>query len=155
NENTFQIHNGEIFSSKLPSDPGLKILVSQATVEEKTVTPRTLFGGPVIDPRTKQQAVEKESIVKANDVIFEIEEGPFFSLPYVTGNARDPLGPFESFNFGANRVFGAQFGVGLDVYQLLGAQAYEGTKWRLNLDYLSRRGPGIGTDFDYSGKLWP
>jgi hypothetical protein len=38
------------------------------------------------------------------------------------------------------------------MYQLLGVQPYPNTKWRLDLDYLSYRGPVAATEFDYAGK---
>src|SRR5207248_2174384 len=106
NATTFELVRAHVFSSRLPSDPGLTVLVAQATVEDRTTTPRSLFGGPVIDRRTGRPLEQKETIVSAQDVTFEVEDVPFFYLPRVTANARDPLGPFESFNFGYNRIFG-------------------------------------------------
>ena len=40
----------------------------------------------------------------------------------------------------------------LDVFHLLGIQRLPGERWTLDLDYLSYRGPGVGTDLDYAGK---
>ena len=78
---------------------------------------------------------------------------PFFYLPYVAGDAREPLGPVREINVGYNaKVFGFQLGVGLDVYELLGLDPYEGTHWNANVDYLTRRGPGLGTEFDFNEK---
>ena len=50
------LYHAEIFSSKLPSDPGIKIYVTDATMEEKEVPQRGFFGlGPeVIDRKTGQ-----------------------------------------------------------------------------------------------------
>jgi hypothetical protein len=150
---TFQVREAQIFSSKLPSDPGLKLYVSEATVSNGA-RPRTdLFGRQVFD-RNNRPVLVKESIVEARNVFAENEGVPFFYTPFLLTDAREPLGPLETILVGGNRVFGFQGGVGLNVYKLFGVQPIEGTKWRVMLDYLSRRGPGIGTNFDYGMNLW-
>jgi hypothetical protein len=67
-------------------------------------------------------------------------------------DARDPLGPIQDFNFGYSHIFGIQSGLTLNMYQLLGLQPPPATSWRLNLDYLSYRGPGVGSSYDFSSK---
>jgi hypothetical protein len=151
---TYQVGRSEIFSSKLRDDPGLKVVVAQATVEEKQVPRTNLFGRPILDAKG-QPILDTQDIIRARNVFFEIEDVPFFYLPYVVTDARDPLGPLQDFNFGYSRVFGTQVGVTLDVYKLLGVLPVGNTRWRLNLDYLSARGPGIGSTFDYIGKFDP
>jgi hypothetical protein len=155
NVDQYQVSNAEIFSSKLPSDPGLKVLVSSATVDERDVTRKTLFGQPIINLATGQPLVERESIVRARNVVFELEGVPFFYLPYAVTDAREPLGPLEDFTFGYSRIFGTQIGVGLNAYKVLGLDPIPDTKWKFNVDYLSNRGPALGTSFNYSGKLSP
>lgn len=150
--NTFEVREAEIFSSKLPSDPGLKLLVAEATVTNSS-RPRTdWFGRPVLDKKGNPVQIE-ESIVEARNVVATVEDVPFFYTPFLVTDARDPLGPLETINFGANRIYGFQTGVGLNVYKLLGLLPVEGTRWRLLADYLSRRGPALGSNFDYFGKL--
>jgi hypothetical protein len=149
---TYEVQRAEIFSSKLPSDPGLKIYVSDATIEDIQTPMVSLFGRPVINPKTGQQETLKETYIKAHNVFFELENIPFFYLPYLAGDARDPLGPIQNITFGYSGIFGFQEGLTLNVYQLLGILPIENTSWRLNIDYLSYRGPGLGTSFDYSGK---
>ncbi|MGL4552373.1 MAG: hypothetical protein ACRC33_14430, partial [Gemmataceae bacterium] len=152
-ETTYEVVNSEIFSSKLPSDPGLKLIVARATVEERR-TPRTdLFGRAVVNPRTGEQLTKVESLLYAQNVVGTLAGVPFFYTPALYTDARDPLGPLVSVSAGGNRIFGAQAGVGLDVYKLFGVLPYEGTKWRMYADYMSRRGPALGTNFLYQGKF--
>ncbi|MFO0845032.1 MAG: hypothetical protein U0797_22020 [Gemmataceae bacterium] len=139
--------DAHIFSSKLPSDPGLELLVAKATLTNRE-RPRTLFGQPVLD-KTGKPVVIQESIVEASNVFVELEGIPVFYTPYLVTDARDPLGPLETINFGGNNVFGFQGGVGLNVYKLFGVEPIEGTRWRFLADYLSRRGPALGTNFYY------
>jgi hypothetical protein len=146
----YRVIRSDIFSSKLPSDPGLKVYVSEAVIEDKEVPRRTIFGREVVDRQTGQPLAEHETLIRAENVFFELESVPFFYLPYLAGDARHPLGPVEEVTFSYNRIFGFQSGVVLDVYQLLGLQPVPDTRWRMHVDYLTRRGPMLGTDFDYS-----
>jgi hypothetical protein len=148
----YEVVHAEIFSSKLPSDPGLKVYVRQATIEDKTVPKFGTFRQRVIDHMTGEQVETKQTIFKGRDVYFELENVPFLYSPYLSGDARDPLGPIEDINFGYNRLYGFVFGTTLNAYDLLGIQPYENTKWRAQVDYLTARGPGFGTTFDYSPK---
>ena len=93
-----------------------------------------------------------QTLIEGRNVYFELQNVPFFYLPYIAGDARDPLGPINSITFGDNKQYGFQAGIGLNVYELFGVDPYEGTRWNANIDYLSRRGPVLGTEFDFSGK---
>ena len=127
--NKYQTLRTEIFSSKLPSDPGLKVYISDAIIEDKNEPKFGLFGEPVVNRATGRQEERTQTLIEGRNVYFELENVPFFYLPYFAGDARDPLGPIRSITFGYNRQFGLQFGVGLNVYELLGVDPYEGTRW--------------------------
>lgn len=148
----FEVTRAEVFSSKLPSDPGLKVYMGHATIEDKTVPTRGFLGRPVLNPTTGEPLTTKESIVTAQTVIGELENVPFFYTPYLRADARDPLGPLQEVNAGFSHIYGTQFGLVLNVYKLLGIQPVPGTQWRTSIDYLSYRGPALGTTFDYGGK---
>jgi hypothetical protein len=150
--NKFEVIRAEIFSSKLPSDPGLKIVFADATLEELRVPRRDLFGNPVIDRRTGQPLTETQRPVRGRQTFLEVEDVPFFYLPYFRADAEDPLGPIQGFRFGANRIFGAQFYLTLDGYDLFGIQKVPNTRWRIDTDYLSRRGPALGTQYDFANQ---
>ena len=149
---TYEVREAELFASKLPSDPGLKLLVASATITNTTREDTNLFGQVKRDAKG-QPIVVAENIVTARNVISEFEGVPFWYWPYLRTDVNDPMGPLETINFGENNVLGAFAGVGLNGYKLLGLRPADGTRWRVILDYLSRRGPALGTNFDYSGDL--
>jgi len=149
---TFEVREAELFSSKLPSDPGLKLLVANATVTN-TTRPRTGWFGQPLYSRDGKPLMIQESIVRAKNVYATLEDVPFFYTPYLVADARDPLGPLETVDLGYNRIFDFQAGVGLNGYKLLGLQPIEGTRWRILLDYMSRRGPALGSNFSYNGQF--
>ena len=148
----YQVIRSQLFSSKLPSDPGLKVYFADAIIEDKTSPKFSIFGMPVFDRKTGKQVQQQQTLVEAHDVSFELQNVPFFYLPYVAGDAREPFGPITSFSAGYNTVFGLQFGVGLNLYELLGIEPIEGTHWRGDVNYLSRRGPSGDMEFDFTGK---
>jgi lipopolysaccharide export system protein LptA len=151
-ETTYEVKNGDVSSSKLPSDPGLRVYYTTATIEEKKLPKLSFFGQEIVDRATGQPITVTQDYVRARNVFFEVEGVPFLYLPYLAGDARDPLGPIEAINGGYNNIYGAVVGVTLNAYDLIGIQPLTGTRWRLMLDYLSRRGPALGTEFDNGGK---
>src|SRR5207253_157454 len=76
-ETKFQVHKAEVFSSKLPSDPGLKVVFTDATLEELRVPRRGVFGiGTVVDPRTGQPLTETERPITGTNARLELENIP-------------------------------------------------------------------------------
>jgi hypothetical protein len=146
----FRVVKAEVFSSLLPSDPGLKVVVGEATLEDKRVPRRSIFGRQVVD-RNGQPVLETQELFDSRDDVFVFEHVPVFYLPFLKGDANDPLGPLKNLSFNYNRIFGFQALATLDVYELLGMSKVPGTRWNLNVDYLSHRGPALGTDFDAAG----
>ncbi len=151
-ENQFELIQAEVFSSKLPSDPGLKVYVTQGTIENRVIPRLSPFGFSVLNRQTGDVDQERELYFRGQNVFFDLENIPFFYSPYLAGNLLNPLGPVEDISFGYNRIFGFDAGVTLNLYDLLGIQPYDGTKWRLHFDELGARGPGIGSTFDFGGK---
>jgi hypothetical protein len=150
--NQYEVFRGEVSSSKLPSDPGLKVYVTQGTIENRLVPRFSTFGLPVLNRQTGQQEEVRELYFRGRDVFFELESVPFFYSPYLAGDLLNPLGPVQDLTFGYNKIFGFQFGATLNVYDLLGIQPFEGTRWRLHFDGLTSRGPAVGSTFDFGGK---
>lgn len=141
----------EIYSSRLPSDPGLKLYMVQATLDEKQVPKKTLFGRQVYNHVTGEPEVETQLLMNGNNVFLKVEDIPIFYLPFVQGDARDPLGPLENIQLNYNRIFGFQTSLTLNLYDLFGIDPRPGTRWRADMDYLTARGPALGTQYDYGG----
>ena len=68
----------------------------------------------------------------------------------MTSNLERPTFYLESFRINNDRVFGTQILTEWNLYQLLGFRnPPRGTDWTGEFDYLSKRGPAIGTNFRY------
>ncbi len=151
NSKVFETGPSEVFSTILPSDPGLKIELRKTRLEEKEIVRTSIFGQPFIDPKTGQSQVETQRYFTGRDMVVRLEGVPIFYFPYFAGDVNDPLGPLDALSFNYNRIFGFQVYSTWDIYDLLGVRRPIGTRWRLYVDYLSARGPALGTQFDYNG----
>jgi hypothetical protein len=149
--NQFKGFRAEVFSSRLPSDPGLKIYVEEGTLTETKVPKRSIFGRQVVDRVTGQPEVEDQRLFHGDNIFVELEKVPIFYFPFLQGDANDPLGPLEQLNFKYDRIFGAQLYTTFNAYDLIGIDPIPGTRWKFDVDYLSARGPALGTQFDYAG----
>jgi hypothetical protein len=152
NEFLFQVKKANVYASELPYDPGLKIATSDTTVETRVLQRRSLLGLPFIDPRTGQPLTETEHYFKSSNVVLDLEGVPIFYTPYLAGNVEHPLGPLEAVGANYNHIFGFQLYTTWDMYELLGLKRLPDTRWRLYLDYLTLRGPALGTDFEWASK---
>ena len=152
NPKLFKGGKTKVFASNLPSDPGIAVVVSESSLEELDTPRRNIFGLPIIDQATGQPIKEPERIFRGSNLFLNFEGIPIFYFPYVQGDPADPLGPLEALNFNYNRIFGFEFLMSLNVYDLLGITPTPGTRWRLETDYLSRRGPALGTTYEFSGR---
>jgi hypothetical protein len=150
--NKFEAIKAAIFASKLPSDPGLTVNVTTATLEDKQVPKRSIFGWPVTSRTTGQPVMVPQRLFHGDDVLLRVEDVPVLYFPFVQGDAHDPLGPIQSISAGYNRIFGLQLSTTLNMYDLLGIDPFPGTRWRADVDYLTNRGPAIGTEYDFAGK---
>lgn len=147
----YEAVRAEVFASRLPSDPGLKVTMAQATLEQRQEVRQTVFGRDIPNRRTGVVGAEPQTYFRGTGVTFEAEDVPFFYLPFVQGNVERPFGPLVDFSVGYSRIFGTQVSAAFDVYDLLGLVPLDGTRWRVDLDYLSKRGPAAGTKVDYAG----
>jgi hypothetical protein len=155
NGQTFETGPSEVFSTILPSDPGLKIEMRHTRIQEREEVLYTIFGFPFRDPKTGGPLIEKDRYFQGRDMVVSLEGVPIFYFPYLAGRVDDPLGPLDSITGSYNRIFGFQIYSTWDVYDLIGIKHPPGQRWRLFLDYLSARGPAAGTEYDYvSGNLF-
>ncbi|MCI0743120.1 MAG: hypothetical protein L0Y72_29175, partial [Gemmataceae bacterium] len=137
----------QVFSTILPSDPGLKIEVRDATIEERTVVRTSIFGREFIDPKTGKPQELKEHIFTGNSNVVRFEGVPIFWAPYVKTKVEDPLGPLDNVSINHNSIFGLQLFTTWDVHELLGVVPDPGSRWRLFLDGMTERGPALGTQY--------
>jgi hypothetical protein len=152
NAKLFLAKQAEVYSTVLPSDPGLKIIVREAKIEEIDTVKQSIFGRTVIDRKTGAPLEYKRHIFTGDDNVVRFEGVPIFYSPYLEADVERPLGPLDSASFGYNKIFGFQITTTWDLYELLGLQRPDGNRWKLFADGMTARGPALGTEFDSAGK---
>jgi hypothetical protein len=151
NAKTFEAGSSDVFSTVLPSDPGLKVELRKTRVIEKQEIRTDIFGFPHTDPKTGEPLVETERYFTGRDIVVRLEGVPIFYWPYYTANVEEPLGPLRAISGNYNKIFGFALYSTWDVYSLLGMRRPTNTGWQLYLDYMTARGPAIGSSFNWSG----
>lgn len=92
---------------------------------------------------------ESEYVVDGQQNRIYLGGVPVFAWPRIRTSLSDPTLYLEKFNINNDQIFGTQVRTGWNLHQLLGLQRPDGTRWIGNLDYLSERGIGFGTETEY------
>ena len=111
---------------------------------------------PLVDPETGEAQVEHQILATSRNNSIYVLGAPIFYWPVIATDLTKPTYYLDNIKFKSDRVFGTQVLLDWDLYQLLGIEnPPEGTQWTLSTDYLSDRGPALGTNFKYGGDiLW-
>lgn len=150
NKQQFQAYGAAITTSQL-GVPSYWLQSERIDFQDSTqqvVNPVT--GYLEIDPRTNQAAVEHDMEARSRNNFLYIGGLPVFYWPVMATSLRKPAYYIERFSIKNDSVFGTQILADWDLYQLLRIQEPPpGTQWLLTTDYLSERGPALGTSFEY------
>ncbi len=153
NESIFEFDRTETSASKLTYGPGLYTTTGEASLESKHVLKQTIFGSQYLSRQTGEPEYEDQLIFRGWNVVVWLEGIPVFWLPYLQGDARDPLGPLRSLSIGySNNIFGFEFMTSWNVFDLIGIDPILDTGWTVDFDYMSLRGPAMASEFNSHGK---
>ncbi len=107
-------------------------------------------GAALFDPVTGQPQIGDDYFARASGNKVYLGGVPIFSWPQFSTKLSDPSLYLTEFAVNNDNIFGTQVHGGFDMYKVLGLQAPSGTRWTGVLDYLSERGFGYGSKFDYT-----
>lgn len=147
----FRAAHAEIFSSRLPSDPGLKLYVREARLTQRRIPRRNIFGKQFINLQTGEAEEETERYFQGDEVRVKVADVPVFRTPFIQGTLSSPTGPIHGVTFRHDKIFGYQFGVDLDMFNLLGLDPAPLNHWTASVDEFTKRGPGLGSIYEYAG----
>jgi len=120
------------------------------------VDPQT--GATRLDPATGQPMIEDQFMLDSYDNFINVFGRRVLYWPVFRTDLDNPQYYLENFAVGNDRIFGFQVRSRWNMNQVLGLTPAQGTKWTGALDYLSRRGPAVGSRVSYdrdSGFLFP
>ena len=149
--NNIQAFNGAFTTSRL-GVPSYWLQARQLDLTQQPVQasdPET--GAKLFDPATGQPQIGQDYFVTATDNRVYVRDVPVFAWPRFTARLSDPGLYVTELGINNDSIFGTQVHAGFDLYKILGWKTPPpGTKWTGVLDYLSERGLGYGSEFDYS-----
>jgi hypothetical protein len=145
----FSATNAMVTTSRL-EEPAYDLSSRQINftdVQTPVVDPFT--GLPIIAP-DGSMPVAHQQLATAESNVIHLRGVPVFYWPRFATNLQDPSFIIDRVRIGNDNVFGTQAMIDWDAYELLGMEnAPEGTEWNISTDYLSERGLGYGTDFQW------
>jgi hypothetical protein len=108
-----------------------------------------ITGVPLTDEFGRPDFDHQQIVTGTNNVVL-VEGVPVFYWPIFAADLQNPPLYIKGAAYRNDRVFGNQALIDLNPYQILGIrQPPAGTDWEISLDYLSKRGFGVGTLFEY------
>jgi len=129
--------------------PGYRLQASDIYFERRLGDP--VFGAPEIDPLTGAAVPESVPWITSSNNTFLFGDIPLLYLPQLSFPAEDPNIPLRSITVENDQIFGGQLRTIWNLNRLLGVEEIPDTRWDLLADFLSRRGPAIGTGGEYNG----
>ncbi|MCU0709651.1 MAG: organic solvent tolerance protein OstA [Pirellula sp.] len=114
--------------------------------DQRQSTSTGLMGFGVLSPQSDQTKMKAQ----ARHNFVYLEGVPVLYWPILNTNVDTSSFYVSGFQFRQDRIFGTQAMVDWNLYQILGIDAVDGTRWNLSTDYLSERGFALGTDFRYN-----
>ncbi len=140
-----------LFTTSRVGDPTYALEAKEiAFTDEQKPALDPVTGMPVIDPVTGQPVIEHLPYVSSSDNYVDIEGVPVLYFPYFAGDVSKPIFYIERFVIKNDGLFGFQILTDWDVFQILGyKEKPPGLDWTASFDYLSKRGPAVGTRFSY------
>ena len=136
-------------ASKRPSDPNLTAGATETRLIQRQGYRTNVFGIPYRNTRTGEKVYANERTLTNYNSTVRILGVPVFYWPKTVSDLSEPFGPFQGIGFGNDNVFGTQIFTTWDIYKLLALKPPPRHTWRLDLDYLSDRGPAGGTVYNY------
>jgi hypothetical protein len=131
-------------------EPSYHLASEQITFEDiqtPGVDPLTRL--PAVDPITLEPRVDHQQLAESQNNFLYVAGVPVFYWPTIATDLQKPTYYVDNIRIRNDSIFGFQTLLDVDAFQLFGIERPEGVNWILELDYLSERGVGFGTEIDY------
>jgi hypothetical protein len=150
NRQFFQAYGAAITTSQM-GVPNYWLQAEQIGFQDTQVPRMNALTGQIeIDPQTNEAAVDHDMLATSYNNFLYVGGVPVFYWPAMATDLRQPSYYLQRFSLKNDSVFGTQVMADWDLYQLLRIKDPPmGTDWSLSTDYLSKRGPALGTNFNY------
>ncbi len=147
---TYQAQRAFITTSEF-AKPGYRMQASEIFIEPRPETAWWATDEREVDPVTGEPVEGPTLWATSLNNTFFVESVPIFYFPYLSAPAEDPNIPLRDIQFQSDRIFGQTIRTRWDIFKLTGLDRPLYTRWDLNLNYMTLRGPQIGTLENYRG----
>ena len=145
----FVADNASLTTSRM-GIPTYEFKSGTLTFDDEQIPAINPFTGQPEFDAANQPIINHEQLVTGQNNIIQIEGVPVFYWPFFAADLERPPLYVQSLTYRHDNVFGNQILLNLNPYQIFGIRNKpQGTDWTVSLDYLSDRGFGGGTKFDY------
>ncbi|MHB0957994.1 MAG: LPS assembly protein LptD [Pirellulaceae bacterium] len=150
NRQFFQAYGAALTTSQM-GVPKYWFQAEQISFRDTQVPRVNAFTGQLeADPRTHEAAVDHDLLATSYNNFVYVGGIPVLYWPVMATDLRKPSYYLERFAIRKDDVFGTQVLADWDIFQLLNTEdPPEGTDFSLSTDYLSERGFGVGTTYEY------
>ena len=149
NARQFEAYNASITSSRM-GVPRYWFQSGNLTVRDDPRPATDDFGRILSNPVTGEVEVEHNYQATSRNNAVYVGGVPVLYWPTFATNLQQPSFYLERIKIKSDGVFGQQVLADWNLYHLLGVEEpLPGTEWTLSTDYLSDRGPALGTLFRY------
>jgi lipopolysaccharide export system protein LptA len=149
-QHNFRALNGAVTSSRM-GVPRYWLQAGEVSFRDIQIPRRDLLTGQfAVDPETGEPAVEHQYLATSRNNFLFFTGLPVLYWPVMATDLAKPNYYLDGLRLKHDNVFGTQVMADWDLYQLLGIRSPpDGTQWTLATDYLSQRGPALGTQMRY------
>ncbi len=146
---SFAAYNAAVTTSRM-GEPKYWLQFGELSIRDEPTPALDPAGRPLFDQVTGEQSTEHNYRATARNTAAYVGGFPIFFWPVFSSDFSQSTFYLENIKFQNDSVFGAQVYTDWNMYSLLGLQnPPEGTNWQFSADYLSERGPALGTNFKY------
>ena len=139
------------FTTSRFGDPTYEVRANQMVFEDiQHPEINVLTGAPEVDPRTGEPRITNEQRLTSYNNFVYFEDVPIFYWPVFSGDLEKGDFYINKIDVKTDSVFGTQFNLGLDLYQIFGIRnPPKGSSWDGEFDYYSERGPAAGMEYRF------
>ncbi|MDA1013549.1 MAG: hypothetical protein O3A00_03735 [Planctomycetota bacterium] len=147
---TFHARNAWTTTSRM-GKPGYRLQASEAFIEHRLPVPG--WGKPKLQLNTETGQYEPRAVpwITSLNNTFYIDDFPLLYGSRLSMPAEDPNVPLRSVRYERDNVFGSQVRTRWNLAKLMDLDLPDGISWDLDADYMSKRGPALGTSTKYEG----
>ncbi len=141
---------GALVTSSRMGVPGYSLRSEMVYFEDHQSPISTPFGQPAMDDRIDQPMARHRRFAQSYNNFIYVGEFPVLYWPLLSTDLDNANFYVREAKLATDNIFGTQVLTTFSGYEVFGVDnPIEGTDWEFSIDYLSFRGLGLGTSFEY------